>query len=380
MWNSVIGQSRAKEILQRAIVTNKIAHAYCFWGAEGIGKDALALEFARVTNCYHPIILGNTAEACGECKSCVQHSHLQHPNISLIFSLPTGKAGGSDDESPLLRLSDEQITTIQEQLAVKAQNHYHNISIPSATQIKIVSIRDVKKTIQLSQAQQGRRVVIISEADEMTTEAANAFLKTLEEPHSNVTLIITTSRKEMLPQTILSRCQQINLEPLNDDELTQALIERNELNEQTARLTASLAQGSYSKAIELLNEDTQQLRNDIVDVLRSALRNVTYRQEVVHSIDSVIGNTDRKDVEKMLMLLMVWLRDASVIAATQSTDSVINIDQKPVLERFAEVFRDKNFVHAIEHIEQAIRAIRQNAQVQLTMITLLISLRRIFLA
>lgn len=378
MWSNVIGQHRVKEILQRAILSNRVAHAYCLWGNEGIGKDAMALEFARVVNCFSPKRSEGSIEACGECKSCVQASHLQHPNITMVFSLPAGKSSSSDDDSPLLRLSDEQIAIIQEQLAMKAQNPYHNINIPNATQIKIASIRDVKKTIGLSQPQQGRRVVIISEADEMTNEAANAFLKTLEEPNANVTLIVTTSRKDQIPQTILSRCQQVYLDPLADEDIAHTLVAREQIDEQSAMLTASLAQGSYARALELLGEDTQRLRNDIVDLLRAALRNTGYRQEVMHKLDELTANADRPAIEKMLLLLMTWLRDAAVVAATQSERHVINADQSAVIRKFADVFGSRDVHAALLTIEDTIRAINQNAQVHLSLLTMLISFRKIF--
>jgi DNA polymerase III subunit delta' len=376
MWSDVIGQLRAKEIIQRAIQTGRIAHAYCFWGNEGIGKDAFALEFAKVVNCFEQQTINGQLEACGVCKSCVQASHLQHPNISLVFSLPSGKSSSSDDDSPLLRLSDEQIASIQEQLALKAQNPYHNITISQANQIKIASIRDVKKTIQFSQSQQGRRFIIISEADEMTTEAANAFLKTLEEPQDNVTLIITTSHKDQLPQTILSRCQLLYFEPLPPDDIANFLVKHEAIDKQHALLCATLSQGSISTAVEMLNADTQQLRNDIVDLLRATLRQTGYRQDVAHRLEELTRNSDRSDIEKMLLLLMVWLRDALMIILSNSADNIVNQDQRDVLEKFSQAFRNGNFTKALSEIELALHSLTINAQVNLTLLTLMISIRR----
>lgn len=197
-WSSIIGQYRVKNILQRAIAEGRIAHAYCFWGPEGIGKDALALEFAKTLNCEQPLIRDGMAEACDTCKSCVQAAVIQHPNIQLVFSLPAAKSDDGKSVSPILKLSDDQIRLIQEQLKLKAEDPYHNITIPNATQIRIAAVRDVKKNISMSATQRGRRFVIISEADAMNQEAANAFLKTLEEPNANVTIILTTSRRDQI--------------------------------------------------------------------------------------------------------------------------------------------------------------------------------------
>jgi DNA polymerase-3 subunit delta' len=169
-WSSVIGQHRVKELLRRALHEEKIAHAYLFWGMEGIGKDALALALAKTLNCERRTL--PSTEPCNQCRSCMQADKLEHPNIKLVFSLPAAKSAETRDDSPLFKLTDAQIEEIQEQLRIKADNPYHNLTIANARQIRIASIRDVKRSISMSQSQSGHRVVIVSEADEMTVEAA----------------------------------------------------------------------------------------------------------------------------------------------------------------------------------------------------------------
>lgn len=380
MWQSVIGQHRVQEILSKAVISNKVSHAYCFWGNEGVGKDALAIEFAKVLNCSSPFMEGKIIHSCGECKSCVQSKNLQHPNIQLVFALPASKNSSSDDDSPLLKLSDEQIQSIQEQIAIKAEDPYHNISIPQATQIKIASIREVKKMISLSSIQTGRKVVIISEADSMTNEAANAFLKTLEEPNKNVTLIITTSRKDQIPLTILSRCQQVYVEAISETDIQSALVSKNDVDEDSARLLASISRGSYSRAVELLSNDAQFLRNEIVDVLRSALRQTGYRSEILRTLDELLKGMDRNDVEKMLQLLSLWIRDAFIVSQKQDSDTIINRDQIDTLTKFALAFPKRDYLSAIQIVEQVSFSISNNVQVHLAMLTMLIKLRGIFIS
>ena len=213
-WNAIIGQEKVKNLLQKAIIDNRIANSYCFWGLDGIGKDALAIEFAKSANCINPIIYGNTIQACDSCSSCKEITNLQSQSLEIIFSLPAGKTPDGHSDDPIAKLSDEQIDLIQEQIALKAENPYHKISIPNANQIKISSIRGLKKKLTLTSGSRGRRFVIISNADEMNSESANSFLKTLEEPHDNITIILTTSRPDTILPTILSRCQQVRCQPL----------------------------------------------------------------------------------------------------------------------------------------------------------------------
>jgi DNA polymerase-3 subunit delta' len=133
-------------------------------------------------------------------------------------------------------------------------------------------------------------------------------LKTLEEPNPNVTLILTTSRREAIPQTIMSRCQQIYCDPLPDSELTVALHQRFSIAEEEARLIASFAQGSYSRAMQFLDEDMKRLREEVITLLRAALRRVRYRLETFHIMERFSGTQDRKQLSTMLGLLVLWLR------------------------------------------------------------------------
>ncbi len=378
-WNSIIGQHRVKAILQRAITEHKIPHGYCFWGMEGVGKDALALEFAKIVNCPNPRKTDTGIEACDNCKSCTQADKIEHPNIKFVFSLPAGKSGDSRDDSPVFRLSDDQIKLIQEQLQLKSENPYHNITIANASQIRISSIRDVKKSVTMSAQQEGRRVVIISEADEMTTEAANAFLKTLEEPHDDITLILTTARHDSLPQTIVSRCQQIFCEALTDDDIAVALAERMNVSMDEARLISSFAQGSYARACEFLDEDMRRMRHDAVDLLRVALKKNIYRIDILSHLDKLTGEKDRSKVEMMLMLLLMWMRDCHAFSVAQADAPIINIDQRETIEKFTNAFLGADYGAAISAVEDAINHIRRNVQIQLTMLTLLITCRKVFL-
>lgn len=379
-WQRVIGQEHAKEILISAIRRDRIAHAYCLWGPEGVGKDALAIEFARVLNCSEPIVSTESIEACSRCKDCLQMSNLQHPNVRLVFSLPAaGK--GSDDDSPLVRLSDDHIALIQEQLALKAHDPYHDISIPNATQIRIASIRDVRRTLQLSAPlAHGWRVVIISEADAMTIEAANAFLKTLEEPHARTTLILTTSRRDQLPPTILSRCQQIHCGALSDDDIAAALVERENVSLDRARVIAALAQGSFRRAVELVRSSQDDDSSELaLTFLRTALKPSRYQSELHGLIERRIATLDRQQIAVVLRLLVIWLNDAYRLRTLSDASRYLAFregDAATALRRFIERYTRARLDDAIEAVERAIAALESNAQVPLALVALAVRLRR----
>jgi DNA polymerase-3 subunit delta' len=105
-WNSIIGQENQKQILQNSIIKNRVHNSYLFYGIEGVGKTAVAVEFAKVLNCQNPIINESSISACDNCSSCKQFASLIHPNVNVIFSLPTPKSEDSKSDDYIARFSD----------------------------------------------------------------------------------------------------------------------------------------------------------------------------------------------------------------------------------------------------------------------------------
>lgn len=359
-WDSIIGQRRVKTILRAALASGRIPHAWVFTGAEGVGKDAVAIEIARFLRCEHPPEGG---VACGACHGCTTTATLQNANVKFIFALPTGKGEDGRADSPLLKLSDAEITLVKEQMALKAADPYHNISIPRASQIKISSIREVKRDNTLGASEEGWRIVIVSEAQLMGDEAANAFLKTLEEPSSRTLLILTSSARERLLPTILSRCQEIRFDLLTDEEIAEALITRQSVERTRAHLMAKLAEGSYGRAVELASGDLNQLRFDVVSFLRTALR----RSPVaLHAeIERLTSGGDRVAIERMLTLLLLWFRDVHAYRMTGRDEIIVNQDQLKDIQSFDAKFAGAQVDRLIARVEESIRAVRGNAQIPL---------------
>jgi len=378
-WYKVFGHEREKEILQRSIADNMESASYLFWGPEGSGKDALAIEFAKVLNCLKPVVSGKDISACDKCTSCMQIDKLIHPNLKLVFALPTGKTAGNDNESPLAKLSEAQMEEITEHLEIKAKSKYHKIQISNASQIRINSIREVKKFVSMSKASAGIKVVIVSRADEMNTESANALLKTLEEPNENTIIILTSSKKEILPQTILSRCRQMYVPALDSSIVEKYLIDSHNLELEQAKLIAAFSQGSITMANNYLNENFQELKNTTVDLLRNSLKGKTYRVNLMNLIDNLIKSGDRTTLVNSLLMLMIWIHDAYKLKLLGTTNHIINIDQIDSLSKFANHYNQSDFNKAISYIENAIGEIKRNVNQHLVFLSLFIKLRRIFL-
>lgn len=379
-WNKIVGHERTKRILQTSIVENRVSHAYCFTGIDGIGKDAIAIQFAKTMNCEHPVKIDSAVDSCDSCNSCKAFDNLSHPNIELIFSLPAGKSSDNKGDSVYDKMSQEQIDMIREEIELKATNPYHPITIANATQIKISSIRDIKSKLAMSSFNGRRRFVLVLKADEMNNEAANAFLKTLEEPHDNITIIMITSKPEAMMQTIMSRCQQIIIQPLDDNQIIRKLIFDNNIDEIDARIAARFAQGSYLKALDFVSVENKELRNQVVDILRTSLKKQKYREDCVRKIEEFAKPKDKNQISKSLQLLMFWLNDVNAIKNGAGNDGVINKDDIDTITKFNTAFGSKSIGSAINEIERGNSLIYRNVNQNIALITIFLKLRQIFIA
>jgi DNA polymerase-3 subunit delta' len=367
-WSNVIGQDRIKQILRNSILNNRVAHAYLFYGPDGVGKDAMAIEFAKALNCEN-----QKGEGCDECKTCREIAEFTHPNIKFVFKLPLGR-NESKDDSPIEKLDQSEIKIIQEQLRLKSQNPYHKITIPRANNIKINSIRELKLEVSHSTFIPGWRVIVVSEADAMTEQAANAFLKTLEEPTMKTVIILTTSNKDKLLPTIISRCQLVRFSFLSDEEIARALVERNGVSDGRARLIARLANGSYRNALELLDVTAKDRRIEPIDFLATVASGKIVK--LLLEIEKITAEYGRTEITNFLNIMLTWFRDALMLKSGMR-DKIINVDMLDRLERFNVLFENIDHREAVSLLERAIFQVERNVQLNLILITLSIELAKL---
>jgi len=361
MWNRILGQERIKNLLRGAIERERVAHAYLFYGEEGAGMDAVAIEFARVLNCEQ-----GGLDSCGLCSSCRQFENLQHPNLRVIFALPRGKSE-RNDESPINALTDPEIKLLQEQLRLKARNPYHQIEVPKGNEIRINSIRELRREASLSAFAEGCKVFLILEADRMNDEASNALLKTLEEPTPKTVLILTTSKRERLLPTILSRCQPVKFDSLTSEEISHALVTRHSVSLEQAQLVATLANGSFTRALDLLDTDVRETRDAVVEFVRSALGNRPTK--LFEQIEELAATFDRLALQRWLSLMLVWFRDAEAIRQGRLA-GIVNVDQLDSLQRFVTNCPTVDHSRVISTVEEAIALVGKNVYLPLVLANL----------
>ncbi len=379
-WDQIINQTKIKEYFQKILREKTFANAYCFFGDEGVGKFAIALEIVKSFYCMNPISVDEKQNSCGECLNCQNIENLKFPNIEYVFSLPSAiKSTQGEGKSTFVGLPDNVIKEINEKLKNKIKNPYTRFSIESASQIKISQIRELRRTLALSNSIPGHKFVLILNAEEMRVEAQNAFLKTLEEPRKDVTFILLTTHKESLLPTILSRCQLVFFPPIDKDEIKKVLIDKFNKNFDESEILARFANGSLTKLMELINENLIETRDFLIDLLRLTLKNELPGRQFIEKINSLVEKFDKKKAFVALDLLEQWLRDAILFSHSGNKELIINYDDLDTIVRFSNKFGQKPIEKAIEFVEKSHYLISSNVQISNVFLNLFLDFRKILL-
>ena len=192
--------------------------------------------------------------------------------------------------------------------------------------IKIQQARQAREMLQLRPVQAERRVVILREADRMTIEAANALLKTLEEPASFAHLVLTSANPRALPPTVRSRCQELRCQPLTPDLVAKALANLPEYEEKEIAAAAPFAQGSPGMAVQLLESGCLEIHEQILpQVLRLPDGDLfTLSEGIGDWLRSVSKNLEmqRNRLRGLLRLLACAYRDLLVLATNGASETL----------------------------------------------------------
>ncbi|MFT4604098.1 MAG: DNA polymerase-3 subunit delta', partial [Rhodothermales bacterium] len=173
-WESVIGQERACSALKSAISRDRVAHAYLFHGPDGVGKRAAALVFAQTLLCTA------VSRPCGTCNACAKTARLIHPDLHVLIPQPND-AKATEVQERVRRLAEEPYATID--YLRRAKLNEPGSSSSKQIQYGVSRINDELRRIMSFRPVEGRyKIAILSDADLLRKEAANAFLKLLEEP------------------------------------------------------------------------------------------------------------------------------------------------------------------------------------------------------
>jgi DNA polymerase-3 subunit delta' len=327
-FNHILGQTTAVATLETALRGGRVHHAYRFEGPDGTGKELAAFALAQALVCTET---AKEPLGCGVCSAC-------HRAVTLA------------DEKPRSPLHPDV-------MIIERAFYPPEMFTPPRNETQQISIEQIR-TIVLAHAaypaHEGRsRVFIIRRAEELSVAAANALLKTLEEPRNGTHFILLTARTDRLLNTIRSRTLPVRFAPLPDD-VVRSILRANQVPEARHELAVELAGGSASLALELVDEERTAARDAFV---AEALAAVSARD-----LGAAVAFGESRDKDKDQLK-----DDLRALAASLARQARLNVDSAP---RVAGVAAKR-----YEAVAKAVVNLDRNASAPLTMIAMIQDMR-----
>lgn len=329
-WDQVVGHEWAVALLSGAIANGRVGHAYLITGPEQVGKTTLARTFAQALNCE----AAAAERPCGHCRTCRLIAAGHHPDLHIVE--PEVSARGT----------------------------------PS---IKIETIRDLQHDLSLSTHEARHRVAILTRFEAANPNAANAFLKTLEEPPPGVVLLLTASDADALLPTIASRCRTIALRPLDTGLVEESLMVRWGVAPDEAELLSHLADGRLGWAVDAAaHPQIMETRAQHLQQLHEALQGNRVRR-------FALAEKLARKPETLPDLLRTWLswwRDAALAAHSGQGLAAVaplsNLDEQAQIERLARAWPREAVLRSFRQTGHAIWQLAHNGNTRLVIEYLLL--------
>ncbi len=329
-FRDIYGQEHAIGLLNQAVHRDRMPHAWLFTGQANIGKFKTAVALAQKLNCRK-----NGEDACGECDFCLQ---------------------------------------------IAEQNFLdYQVLIPDGKFIKIDQIRKSLNWLHLHPDQAKKRVMILDGAQHLGREAANAFLKTLEEPAPHTLLILIAESSQQLPETIVSRCQQIRFRPLSAEISARILRQTTDLTTERIQLLSAFSMGSVNGNLAS--------RLEIMEIVqKTAIRWLTTfsaetLEEMLRTCETW-GKSKNEEWSLLLDFLETWFRDLTWLHHGLPEEKLINrtviFEESRInaLRKSADHFKQKQIYDIFGRIAQSRRVIELNANKSLAIESLCLHMHR----
>lgn len=316
MWDSILGHEQNKEFLKKYLQAESRPHALLFCGAEGLGKRALAQQFAKTLLCLHE-------DGMDSCESC----------RLLNF------ADGNISHPDFLLLAPEE----------------------DSRNIKIEQVKEIIRQSAFAPVLSKYKVCIVDGADKMTADAANSFLKLLEEPPQGwVIILIATAENALLP-TILSRVVRLRFNPV-DVALVKQLLQQQQLTEQEAEVLARVSEGSAGTALALSEQQFFDCRKQALAMIEAFPLPSAFNYLGTFNMP----DKDYSQAQLFIKALQVLIRDMLLLKIAVSAD-LYNTDLSDELRELAADWQPRQLRGALRKIDDAYKALTESAGIKLTL-------------
>ena len=363
IFEKLILNDNVWEKLSNAVNNNKVPNAFIFTGIDGTGKEAHAIEFSAFLNCKRVV---EKKYPCGDCRSCLKIRSLNHEEIYLIHPTPPPK-NKSDSN-----LDQKVIEEIHKNYKQKLQNPYHKIKIGNSKTIPIASIRSLKKKLFFSKSDENWSVVIVSDAEKLCTqraEAANSLLKILEEPPERTLFILISSNINLLIPTIQSRCQKIYFKEHSNSEL-KSYAEKH-LKIDSLDEIIDLSMGSIGQLINT-NSDTSKHVKQMVDIFYD--NDILNIEKLLLSFNK-IKKSSNDELIKFFNILKITAKDLYLINADIESKSLSFNFLDKNYNKIINSYPKSNWKGIVQLIDDSIANFSKNVNLSLETYALMINVR-----
>ena len=331
-WKT-LGQDHLIARLQPALEQGRESHAYLLTGPPRVGKLTMALEIAQAVNC-----LRGPGVPCGECAQCQRVADRLHADVRIVDLEFTRTVSGREN----------------------------------ATAISIDAIRELERSVNLSPVEGSRSVIIIDGASTMTVDAANALLKTLEEPPPGVLFLLLTDEEESLLSTIRSRCQTLQLLPMSRRRMTDHLADNHGVAGEDADRLYRLSRGCLGWALQALADPQllDQRHADLERLRETVSAGLDAKFAYASEVASLFGS-NRPAARELLSLWLRWWRD--LLLVKEGADGFLhNSDQSDALRAHAGQLTTAQIAAFIRRLLETLAALDANASPRLALETLML--------
>src|SRR5215510_1343843 len=328
-FQDIIGHDHPIAALRATVAHGRLAHAYLFHGECSIGKRLTALRLAQALNC-ESVSDKHELDACSSCRSCQQINARTYPDFFVVEP---------DAEQ-------------------------------STPQIKIEQVREIEQQVVYRPLVGARKLCLINDADRMTIGAANALLKTLEEPPDHSLFFLISSRPAALPATIRSRCQALRFCTPTRTQVEAALIHQRNVPPAEARFLAMVSEGRIGEALTNDMMALQVRQKEFLELVQpKSLQSTT----AILSAAEAIAKADR--AQDVFEWLARWIRDLVLIQVEGDRDQLFYVDQLATLEAYARQANTDILLDLMKDIEFTEQNATRHLNLHMALETILLRLR-----
>lgn len=368
MFDNIIGQKEYIASLRTAIDNNRLPHALLISGNEGTGGLALAYAAAQYLICPHR----HDGDACGQCPQCLQLGKLQHPDVHFVFPVVRKK---NQKEAPIsldymgewreVFLNDQYLTLNSWTTTSSEENKQAGIFVAEAN--------NIIKTLSVKPFESDYRVMIIWLPEKMNEETANKLLKIIEEPNDKTHFFFVSQEPERIIGTIQSRVQRINLPPIADVDIQQALVSRFNCPQEKAIDYARMSHGSYVEALKLLNDDEERsfYFTKFCEMMRLSYAKKLFDMKEWSEEMSGIGRERQK---AYLQYVQQMIRENFIMNFNTPSLNYLNESERTFSSRFHAFINHNNVTGIMDELALAEKDIMQNVNAKMVFFDLSLKL------